>query len=146
MPVLALTMAPLGCQPIQPRRRSAQVKKSIETLMREGKPIRIERIPKDDTSALPGGISVVTKENVEKVLDEIDSGARPVPKNRNSTKYCLETRGRHYPPKYVLLRAIRIQGIKRYGYGGGPRTNIQLRNLGYLIREDGCGNTCNFSG
>lgn len=122
-------------------------KKSVETLMREGKVIRIEPMPKDNTPALPGGISVVAKENVEKVLDEIDSGSRPVPKNRNSTKYCLETRGRHYPPKYVLLRALKIQnGPKRGGFKGGSGTNIQLQKLGYVILEHGCGNTCNFSG
>lgn len=112
-------------------------KKSMENLVTESTPNR---------SAQP---SKVTKESVEQVLDEIDSRARPVPNNRRSSKYCFETRGRHYPPKYVLLRAYRIQGTERErsGYGGGSIVNNELRNLdpGYVIREDGCRNTCNFS-
>jgi len=120
-------------------------KKSIETLMREGKPIRIERIPKNDTPPLQASFPVLTKESVEKVLDEIDSGSRPVPKNRNSTNWCLVDRGRHYPPKYVLHRARKIQGTKRRVGRGGPGTNIQLQNLDYVVIEDHCGGTCNFS-
>ena len=123
-----------------------QAKRSMEDLIKEGTPVNIEPISTDDSPVLPADISVVTKESVEKALDEIDSGGlHGVPKNRKSTVYCLETRGRHYPPKYVLLRARRIQGIKRHGFRGGPRTNIQLQNLGYVVIEDRCGNTCNFS-
>jgi hypothetical protein len=90
-----------------------------------------------------------TKASVETVLDEIDSRSRPVPKINRSSKYCLETRGRHYPPKYVVKRAKKIQGInKPHGDGGGPGTNNELRNLDpdYVIRED-CpsANTCNFA-
>ncbi len=92
-----------------------------------------------------GKLHLLTKESVEKVLDEIDNGTRPVPRNRDSTNYCLESRGRHYPPKYVLARAIKIQRVKLHCFRGGPRTNIQLQNLGYVIREHHCGNTCNFS-
>ena len=90
----------------------------------------------------------VTKENIEKALDEIDgNGPAGVPRKRRSTIYCLDTRGRHYPPKYVLMRAYILQtGNKPHGLSGGHPTNSPLRNLGYTIREDcHCGNTCNFS-
>lgn len=99
--------------------------------------------PKPRSASFP----VLTRESVEMALDEIDKGSRPVPKNRDSTNWCLLERGRHYPPKYVLSRAKRIQGIELHGFRGGPRTNIQLQNLGYVIREEGCGcgNTCNSS-
>lgn len=126
--------------------KKAQAKRSMEDLIKVGAQISIEPKSTEDSPAPPAGISVVTKESVEKALDEIDSGGlHGVPKNRKSTVYCLETRGRHYPPKYVLFRARKIQGIKRHGFSGGPRTNIQLQNLGYVVIEDRCGNTCNFS-
>jgi hypothetical protein len=127
------------------KKRSAREQQRIEKMMMEGKVVSIEPIPKDDTPTLPTDISVVTKESVEKVLDEIDSGSRPVPKNRDSTNWCLVERGRHYPPKYVLHRARKIQGTKRRVGRGGLRTNIQLQNLGYVVIEDHCGGTCNFS-
>jgi hypothetical protein len=118
----------------------------MEDLIKEGTPVSIEPISTDRLPALPADISVVTKESVEKALDEIDSGGpHGVPMNRKSTAYCLETRGRHYPPKYVLHRARKIQGTKRRVGRGGLRTNIQLQNLGYVIVEDRCGGTCNFS-
>jgi hypothetical protein len=93
-------------------------------------------------------VIAVTKENVEQALDEIDgNGSLGVPRKRKSTIYCLETRGRHYPPKYVLMRAHIIQtGTKPNGLIGGSPSNDPLRNLGYVIIENcGCGNTCNFS-
>jgi tetratricopeptide (TPR) repeat protein len=123
----------------------AQANGSMEALIKEDTPVSIEPISTEDSPAPPTGISIVTKESVEKALDEIDSGGiLGVPKNRQSTAYCLVTRGRHYPPKYVLSRARKIQGVKRRGFRGGPRTNVQLQNLGYVVIEDRCGNTCNF--
>ena len=64
-----------------------------------------------------------------------------VPRKRKSTVYCLETRGRHYPPKYVLMRAHILQtGTKPIGLIGGSPSNAPLRNLEYVIREDcACG-------
>jgi hypothetical protein len=117
------------------KKRSARELQRIEKMMMEGEVVSIEPITKGDTATLPTGVSVVTKENVEKALDEIDSGgSHGVPKKRKSTIYCLETRGRHYPPKYVLFRARKIQGTKRHGFRGGPRTNNQLQNLGRVIK------------
>lgn len=52
----------------------------------------------------------------------------------------MEARGRHYPPKHVLLRTLKIQGINLHGFRGGRRTISQLQNLGYVIVEDHCGN------
>jgi len=90
----------------------------------------------------------VNRENVEKALDEIDSnGSLGVPRKRKSTIHCLVTRQRHYPPKYVLMRAHIIQtGTKPERLFGGHPSNDPLRNMGYVIQEGcGCGNTCNFS-
>jgi hypothetical protein len=89
----------------------------------------------------------VSQENVEKALDEIDKGGGfGVPRKRRSTQYCLVARGRHYPPKYVLVRAYTMQtGTKPQGLTGGPMTNIPLQDIGYTILLDNCGNTCNFS-
>jgi hypothetical protein len=90
----------------------------------------------------------ITRENVEKALDEIDgNGSLGVPSKRKSTTYCLDARGRHYPPKYVLMRAHILQtGIKPDGLIGGAPSNTPLRDLGYVILDGcGCGNTCNFS-
>ena len=117
-----------------------------ERLMREGKPVKVEPIGGYAMSTLSPGISVVTKESVERALNEIDSASPAVPRNRASTNYCLITRGRHYPPKYVILRARKIQaGIGPHGLRGGPRTNNQLKRLGYVVEGDHCGNTCNFA-
>ena len=76
-------------------------------------------------------VIAVTKDSVERALDEIDSDSYlGVPRKRKSTVYCLETRGRHYPPKYVLMRAHILQtGTKPIGLIGGSPSNAPLRNL-----------------
>ena len=92
-------------------------------------------------------MSDISRESVEKVLDRIDSSvSNGVPNNRRSTKHCLFTRGRHYPPKYVLHQAYKVQGVaKPKGLSGGERTNAPLQELGYeIIEHCACGNTCNF--
>jgi hypothetical protein len=92
-------------------------------------------------------MSDLSKKSVEEVLDEIDSGGvKGVPKTRRSTKHCLVTRGRHYPPKYVLHQAFKLQGVRPpKGLRGGDRTNLHLKELGYTI-EEYCSfpNNCNF--
>jgi len=90
----------------------------------------------------------VSKEYVERALDEIDKGGPfSVPRKRQSTKYCLVTRGRHYPPKYVLMQAHKLQTkTKPKGLRGGPPSNVPLEKLDYKIEKHcPCGNTCNFS-
>lgn len=90
----------------------------------------------------------VTKENVERALDEIDRGGQlGVPRKRRSTRHCLITRGGHYPPKYVLMRASTLQtGAKPKGLMGGPPSNTPLMALGYKIKKNcGCGNKCQIS-
>lgn len=89
----------------------------------------------------------VSPEYVEKALDEIDSGGLlGVPRKRQSTIYCLLKRERHYPPKYVLVRAYTLQtGAKPQGLTGGPPSNVPLEKLGYTVKPCRCGNTCNFS-
>ena len=42
----------------------------------------------------------IKREHVEAALDEID--AKGIPKSRVSTKYVLQAREKHYPPKYVI--------------------------------------------
>jgi len=124
-----------------------------EKVLMELVPIRAERIsgglpkpkPPSASSNPSEDVPVVTKEAIEKVLDEIDKGIQPVPKNRRSTNWCLYARERHYPPKYVFWRARKILGLRGRHFRGGEGLNTHLRRLGYDVMPDNCGGTCNFS-
>ncbi len=81
----------------------------------------------------------ISRDDVEAALDQIDKEG--VPRRRRSTRYCLNARDRHYPPKYVVCLA--------YGYktghtltpqeiGGGSQSNDILRGLGYDVTKNPC--------
>ena len=80
-------------------------------------------------------IPLVSKEDVERALDQIDRDG--VSRKQRSTRYCLVARNRHYPPKLVLSIA---SGIPLSEFGGGSPTNKKLQRLHYRIDRHGCGN------
>ena len=81
-------------------------------------------------------IPLVSKEDVERALDQIDRGG--VLRKQRSTRYCLMTRKeRHYPPKKVLSIA---SGIPLSEFGGGSQTNKKLERLHYRIDQCECKN------
>ena len=89
----------------------------------------------------------ISKEDVEKVLDEIDRDG--VPARRRSTGWCLVavSRDRHYPPKYALYQTYRLMekmkktGEPMPGWHGGKPVNTQFEKLdGYLIKKCDCRN------
>ncbi|HRE78474.1 MAG TPA: AAA family ATPase [Flavobacterium sp.] len=77
---------------------------------------------------------LVTKESVLQALQKFED-SNPV--LEKSTSYDLEYNGSYYPPKEVVREAARIQGIKidnnKHSLGGGDKTNIPLKNLGFKI-------------
>ncbi|MEE1897979.1 AAA family ATPase [Flavobacterium rakeshii] len=77
---------------------------------------------------------LVTKESVIAALNKIKKDNL---KLEPSTKYDLEYEGDYYPPKEVVREAARIQGIvindDIHSLGGGDKTNIPLRNLGFVV-------------
>jgi len=77
---------------------------------------------------------LVTKVSVLKALQNFEV-SNPV--LEKSTRYDLEFNGNYYPPKEVVREAARIQGIKIdddiHTLGGGDKTNIPLKNLGFTI-------------
>jgi len=74
-------------------------------------------------------------EDVEKVLDEIDSVG--LPRKRRSREHCLVTRKGHHPPKYVLMRAYILRtGFKPHNFTGHFQSNIHLQKMGYTIKEN----------
>ncbi len=76
----------------------------------------------------------ITAAHVNEAIAEIDK--RGVPKNRRSTKWCLQLGNRRYPPKYVLsLAAKRATGhaLPPDEHNGGEQTNRVLIRLGFQI-------------
>lgn len=77
---------------------------------------------------------LVTKESVLQALKKFETEN---PYLEPSTKYDLEYNGGYYPPKEVVREAARIQGIEiddeLHTLGGGDKTNIPLRDLGFNI-------------
>lgn len=87
----------------------------------------------EDSSMIP-----ISKKDVDKALDEIDRDG--VPARRRSTGYCLEARGHHYPPKYVLSRTYHLKTGKGHPpLHGGERLNAYLRPF-YPVVSDNCRN------
>ena len=80
-------------------------------------------------------IPLVSKEDVERALDQIDRFG--VLRKQRSTRYCLVTRKRHYPPKKVLSIA---SDIPLSEFGGGSQTNKKLKRLHYRIDQCECRN------
>jgi hypothetical protein len=77
----------------------------------------------------------VLKEDVDKALDEIDRHG--IPARRRSIGYCLEARGRHYPPKYVLSLACRLKTGKGHPpLRGGEPLNAWLRPFYPVVPHD----------
>ena len=77
----------------------------------------------------------ITGQAVEQALDEID--VKGIPRERMSTRYALEARGKRYPPKYVVgLAYEKATGkpVRPSEFGGGEGyANDTLRSLGYSI-------------
>ncbi|OXA82851.1 hypothetical protein B0A56_03850 [Flavobacterium columnare NBRC 100251 = ATCC 23463] len=77
---------------------------------------------------------LVTKESVLQALKKFETEN---PYLEPSKKYDLEYNGGYYPPKEVVREAARIQGIEiddeLHTLGGGDKTNIPLRGLGFNI-------------
>lgn len=77
---------------------------------------------------------LITKESVLQALQKFETEN---PYLEPSTKYDLEYNGRYYPPKEVVREAARILGIEindeLHTLGGGDKTNIPLRELGFNI-------------
>ena len=84
-------------------------------------------------------MSSISKEDVDKALDEIDRDGLPAV--HRSTRYCLVERGRHYPPKYVLSRTNRLKSSEPGPrlHGGEP-VNIYFKKLGMTVIEHKCRN------
>lgn len=86
---------------------------------------------------IPGGI---TRQHVLDALAEIRQ--QGVPDQRQSTRYCLEYEGRHYPPKYVIsLACRRLTGeeLPATLFNGGYETNSELNRLGFSTIDCKCG-------
>jgi hypothetical protein len=85
----------------------------------------------------------LSREHVEAALNEIDQ--RGIPVGRRSKHWCLSSRGRHYPPKYVvgLAHAHEPHGHEwrpDEHYGGESAANTTLRKLGYGVIPHTCRN------
>lgn len=79
----------------------------------------------------------ITKNNIIKALKYIDGFG--VPKNRESTNYKLEYKGKVYPPKYVISIANKYSNQKELEpseFGGGNETNSFLSKLGFKITNE----------
>jgi hypothetical protein len=93
-------------------------------------------------------ISSLDRDDVIHALDEIDREG--VPKRRKSTKFCLEHRGRHYPPKLAISYASAFryadepelhEGLDPSDFAGGTQSNSALTALRFAIAECKCGGT-----
>jgi hypothetical protein len=103
---------------------------------------------------IPRVIPRISKQNVKAALREIDQGREPVPSNRRSTGWCfVAENGRHYPPKYLLSRAVFYKTGKELGpFNAGAQTRRRLdeAKCGRVERDKrkrlpDCQNHINFS-
>jgi hypothetical protein len=70
----------------------------------------------------------VSKQNVKDALREIDRRRESVPSSRRSIRWCFVAENeRHYPPKYVLARAVFYKRGKALGpFKAGAQTRSRL--------------------
>jgi hypothetical protein len=84
-------------------------------------------------------ISKVTRADVEKAF----RATGRIPRNRDSTEWCLVMDGRHLPPKVVLGKsAVEVVGeeVPWDDISGGVNTNSVLENLGFEVIRCGTRN------
>ncbi len=84
--------------------------------------------------------SVLSSAHVRAAIVEIQRDG--VPKNRRSTKFCMQVAGRHFPPKYVLALALNKatgKSLLPSEHSGGDETNRRLAALGFQTSECACG-------
>ncbi len=87
-------------------------------------------------------LSNLKRESVLEVLRAIDEGRIRVPPERASRKYCLVYNDKHYPPKFIISEACRIQygqELSPYDFSGGDETNSVLRRLDFTVIPCSCG-------
>ncbi|MDE2480841.1 MAG: hypothetical protein KGN02_01455 [bacterium] len=100
-------------------------------------------------SALPSAPDIIDsldRDDVVQALREIDR--KGVPLKRKSTKFCLEYKGRHYPPKLAISFASAFhyaddpdlhEGLDPNEFAGGSQSNKALSALGFLVVACKCG-------
>src|SRR6266478_1103171 len=80
----------------------------------------------------------VSTQNVKAALREIDRGREPVPLSRRSIRWCfVAENGRHYPPKYVLSRAVFYKigkPLKAFKAGATTRSRLDEASCGTVER------------
>lgn len=78
--------------------------------------------------------------DVQAAIADIEKNG--VPRARRSTRFCLNVKGRHYPPKYILALAVQHatgKGLAATDHSGGSETNTRLARLGLQIVNCDCG-------
>jgi hypothetical protein len=75
------------------------------------------------------------RKDVESALNEIGATDKVPPEHRQK-KYCLDERGEHWPPKYIVAVAWKhATGTQKdhRSFSGGKFSNNQLTRLGYSV-------------
>jgi predicted amidohydrolase len=78
----------------------------------------------------------IKKEHILQALNQINKNG--MPKQRESKKYWLKSKGYLYPPKYVIALANKFvngEELRAEVFSGGRETNEFLRALGFEISE-----------
>ena len=82
----------------------------------------------------------ITKAHIEDAIPRVIRDG--VPRERRSRNYCLNTNGKHLPPKYVISLAHQIatgEWLHSGQFSGGRESNEFLRHRGFTVVECHCG-------
>ena len=80
----------------------------------------------------------ISREHVLKVIQQIDTMTRKVPREREATKYCVLHNNTSYPPKYLISLANKFANgteLDPHTFNGGSETNRVLQRLGFDVRK-----------